>query len=343
MMTDSTFSLINYFHQQTSISGYTLDPIQENAIKQLESLAKTLCSSKKKNANHNFYLWGPVGRGKSWLLNTLYEGIPIAQKKRFHFHSFFRQLHQKIFTYTGHHDSLESSLEDLLADCKLLCFDEFHIHDIGDAMLILRLFKALFKRNIALVTTSNYSPNELLPNPLYHERFLPAIKLIEKNMIIIEIAGQTDYRTLPQVIKQGFTAGWYIAPTTLEQRQQLKLPMYTTQTLDIKVANRILNPTHYDENSITFNFEDLCEQTTAVMDYLILAEQFDIWIIDNIPLLNKATIAAQQRFINLIDILYDQNKCLYLLAKYPLEETLANTSIGDMARTRSRLNQLQKC
>lgn len=338
-----TFSLEDYFQQQAQQQHYIIDAIQQHAIKQLSHLSSLLCSGKKIRTPPSYYLYGPVGRGKSWLLNIFFEGIPITEKKRFHFHSFFRQLHQKIFHHSTHKDSLHQALDELLEHCKLLCFDEFHVHDIGDAMLISRLFKALFERKIAVITTSNYSPRDLLPNPLYHERFLPAIKLIEKQMMMINIAGETDYRTLPQVKKQGFTAGYYITPASIEQRQQLSLPEYNEQTISIQVGNRELTPVHYSDNTILFNFEDICEGNTASMDYLILSETFDIWIIDNVPLLNKTSIGVQQRFINLIDILYDQNKCLYLLANHSLEQTLADTAIGDMARTHSRLNQLQKC
>ncbi len=337
------FSLASYFQQQAQQQGYTIDPIQQQAITQLSKLSDVLCSAKKSKQLPSYYLWGPVGRGKSWLLNVFFEGIPIAEKKRFHFHSFFRLLHQKIFAHAAQKDSINHALDELLENCRLVCFDEFHVHDIADAMLITRLFKTLFSRNIAIITTSNYAPQKLLPNPLYHERFLPAIKLIEKHMTIISIAGETDYRTLPQLNKQGFTAGYYITPAYLEQRQQLSLPAYNEQTTTITVGNRVLNPVQYTDNCILFNFQDICEANTAGMDYLILAEQFDTWIIDNIPLLSKTSIGAQQRFINLIDILYDQNKCLYLLANYSLTETLADTAIGDMTRTNSRLKQLQKC
>ncbi|MFD1260617.1 cell division protein ZapE [Entomomonas asaccharolytica] len=337
------FSLEDYFQQQAQQQQYIIDKIQLQTIKQLSYLSELLCSGKKIKKPASYYLYGPVGRGKSWLLNIFFEGIPITEKKRFHFHSFFRQLHQKIFQYSTHKDSLNQALDELLEHCKLLCFDEFHVHDIGDAMLMSQLFKALFERKIAVITTSNYSPRELLPNPLYHERFLPAIKLIEKHMTIINIAGETDYRTLPQAKKQGFTAGYYITPASIEQRQQLSLPEYNAQTISLQVGNRTLAPVYYSDNTILFNFEDICEGNTASMDYLILTETFNTWIIDNVPLLNKTSIGAQQRFINLIDILYDQNKCLYLLAHYSLQQTLANAAISDMVRTQSRLNQLQKC
>lgn len=338
-----TFSLLDLFQQQATKAHYKIDAIQQQAIDELNKLALLLCSSKNHKALPSFYIWGPVGRGKSWLVNTFYEAIPIKEKKRFHFHTFFKQLHHHIFQYASHQDSMKISLDILLEDCKLVCFDEFHVHDITNAMLIMRLFIELFNRKIALVTTSNYPPQGLLPNPLYHERFLPAIKLIEKHMTLIAIAGEIDYRTLPQANKQGFTTGYYIYPATSSQRQTLNLSNYTAETTTIKVINRILNPVFYNEQAIAFNFPDLCEGNTAVMDYLTLTEQFDTWIIDDLPPLSTTTIGAQQRFINLIDILYDQNKCLYLLAHKSLAETLANAAIGDIVRTQSRLSQLQKC
>ena len=336
----TTLALI--FQKQAIQNNFQPDSLQKQVIQQLEALEASL-QSKKVAPLTNYYLWGPVGRGKSWLLNTFFEASSISQKKRFHFHSFFKQLHQAIYKHSQQKNSIDLALNELIGDSRLICFDEFHVHDIGDAMLIKPLFNALFKRKIALITTSNYAPDNLLSDPLYHDRFLPAINLIKERMNIINIDGNVDYRTLPTTHRQGFTAGYFVTPGTLKQRHKLNLPHYTQNTITLKIGNQHLTPTQHTENQITFNFEALCESNTSSNDYLTLAEQFDTWIIDNTPALSQTSIGAQQRFINLIDILYDQNKCLYLITQSTLEELLANTIIGDMTRTYSRLNQLQKC
>lgn len=335
-------TLILLFQEQAKRNNFQLDDLQQDVIQKLNGL-DVLLQSKKRLQIANFYLWGPVGRGKSWLLNTFFDACAIKQKKRFHFHSFFKQLHQEIYKHSLQKNSLELALNELIGDSLLICFDEFHVHDIADAMLIKQLFNALFKRNIALITTSNYAPDNLLSDPLYHERFIPAINLIKTHMNIINIDGKVDYRTLPTTNRQGFTAGYYITPANVAQRKKLNLPAYTKETMTLKAGNQVLIPTHYTKQQIIFNFTALCESNTSSNDYLVLAEQFDTWILDDVPPLNQKSKGVQQRFINLIDILYDQNKCLYLLAQKPLEELLISTTIGDMARTYSRLNQLQKC
>lgn len=336
-------SLATYFQNKAQQQNFLISNTQQNTIHQLSELSDLLCLNKKIKNPPCYYFWGPVGRGKSWLLNTFFDGIPIKEKKRFHFHRFFKLLHQKIFQYTQHTNPTKEAIDDLLGNSTLVCFDELHVHDIGDAMLITQLFKILFERNIAIITTSNYEPDSLLSNPLYHERFIPAITLLKKHMHIINIAGEIDFRSLPQKNKQGFTAGYYVYPATQEQRQALGIPTYTDKTQPIQLTNRQLYPTSYTNKQIIFNFENICEQETSTNDYLTLIEQFDDWIIDNVPLIKTTSLGAQQRFINLVDILYDQNKCLYLLSQYSLDQLLAEAAIGDMARTYSRLNQLQKC
>lgn len=268
---------------------------------------------------------------------------PLRKKKRFHFHSFFKLLHQAVFKYSNSNNPTKRAIDQLVENTKLICFDEFHVYDIGDAMLITQLFKILFERHIAIITTSNYSPDTLLSNPLYHQRFIPTITLLKKHMHVLNITGEIDFRTLPQIIKQGFSSGYYIFPATIAQRNKHKLPLYTNKTQIILIANHQLNPVYYANKQVLFNFQDICEQNTSGSDYLTLSEQFNTWIIDNVPILNTTSTSAQQRFINLIDILYDQNKCLYLLTSYSLEQLLTNSSIDDMERTRSRLTQLQKC
>ncbi len=337
------FSLATYFQTQALYQNYLISTVQQNAINQLSVLSELLCLNKKIKNLPSYYIWGPVGRGKSWLLNTFFEGIPIKEKKRFHFHNFFKLLHQKIFQYSQHTSATKKAIDELLENTKLICFDEFHVHDIGDAMLITQLFTILFERNIAIITTSNYEPDNLLSNPLYHKRFIPAINLLKKHMQIINITGEIDFRTLPQKNKQGFTAGYYAYPATQEKRQTLNLPAYNEKVQPIQVTNRQLYPASYSNNQIIFNFENICEQKTSSNDYLTLADQFDYWVLDSVPLIKTTSIGAQQLFINLIDILYDQNKCLYLLSQYPLDQLLMDAAIGDMARTHSRLNQLQKC
>ncbi|WP_434710231.1 cell division protein ZapE [Pseudomonas sp. R1-1] len=330
----------DHFRNKAHEQGYTLSHSQQRVIDCMAQQASLLFGA---NAHQppSLYLFGAVGRGKSWLLDGFFQALPISEKRRLHFHQFFAQLHAGMFRHRGQDDALEVTLDELLEDCRVLCFDEFHVHDIGDAMLITRLFKALFKRRILLLVTSNYPPEGLLPNPLYHARFKPVIELIHARMHVMEVGGPHDYRSQQRHFQhQVFTHGHYVWPGTPAQRAALDLPQTDAQPVALTVGTRQFQARFCTDRRIGFTFNDLCEQPTAVMDYLELCRRFDHWVIEDLPELGGCPIAAQQRFINLIDVLYDQDKHLTLIGRRPLCESLEGHAI-DLARTRSRLGQLQ--
>lgn len=328
----------DYFRHKAHVQGYTLSHSQLRVIDCMAQHASALPGSS--TPLPGLYLHGAVGRGKSWLLDGFFQAIPVTAKQRLHFHEFFAQLHQGMFSHRDQPDALATTLDELLQDCRVLCFDEFHVHDIGDAMLITRLFKALFRRGILLLVTSNYPPEGLLPNPLYHARFKPVIDLINTRMQVMEVGGPHDYRSQARThAQQLFTQGQYVWPATVTQRQALHLLEHDAPPIRLPVGTRHLHARYCEGRTIGFTFADLCEHPTAVMDYLELCRRFDRWIIDKLPSLADCSIAAQQRFINLIDVLYDQDKHLILLGHQSLRECLDGDAI-DLARTRSRLGQL---
>ncbi|MBV7574258.1 cell division protein ZapE [Pseudomonas sp. PDM32] len=337
--TEAGEAIRDYFRHQAHSRGYTLSHSQQRVIDCMARHACLLMGTPTQTLP-GLYLHGAVGRGKSWLLDGFFRAVPLAQKQRLHFHQFFAQLHQGMFEHREQPDALAITLDALLSDCRVLCFDEFHVHDIGDAMLITRLFKALFQRGILLLVTSNYPPAGLLPNPLYHARFKPVIDLINARMQVMEVGGPHDYRSqVRSHAQQLFTQGHYVWPASAVQRRSLNLPDRSAPPLSLPVGTRYFQARLCDERRIGFTFADLCEQPAAVMDYLELCRRFDRWIIDDLPRLAECSMAAQQRFINLIDVLYDQNKHLTLLAQHALRESLDGDAI-DLARTRSRLGQL---
>ncbi|TRX76185.1 cell division protein ZapE [Pseudomonas mangiferae] len=335
-------TLIAAMQRTASGRGYTLDPFQLAAIDRLGRMADELLVPPRRDTPRSLYLWGPVGRGKSFLLDGFFDAMPLAQKRRVHFHAFFRELHQRMFEHADSGNAMEAALEQMLGDCRLLCFDEFHLHDIGDAMLISRLFKAIFARGVVLLTTSNYPPDGLLPNPLYHERFLPTIELIEQRMDILSIAGEVDYRGLESAEPDPFHQGAYLCPGNEAQREALGLPRRPTGGQDLQVGHRLLRVLSVDGQTLQFSFKHLCEGPTATMDYLALVAEHDRWILEDLPRLSSASPAAQQRFINLIDVLYDRRCQLFLISALPLQEALNSAEVADISRTRSRLSQLRQ-
>nr|WP_238935281.1 cell division protein ZapE [Pseudomonas typographi] len=335
-------AMIVHFERKAAQQHYTLSSGQWQVIDALARRTGPLLEAVagKVGVPQSLYLYGKVGRGKSWLLDTFFQAVPIAAKRRVHFHVFFNQLHQGMFRHRESRDALGATLNELLQGCRLLCFDEFHVHDIGDAMLMTRLFKALFERGVLLIVTSNYPPLGLLPNPLYHERFLPVIRLINSDMQVQEVGGEQDYRALPSVGSgQRFTQGRYVWPGDAAQRQALGVPASGPGQV-LQVGQRRLRVQAASQGFVRFTFSELFEQATAVMDYLALCDTYDDWTIDQLPLLDDCTVAVQQRFINLVDVLYDQDKRLTLISAYPLAQALQAKAI-DLMRSQSRLSQLQ--
>ncbi|MFQ6572076.1 cell division protein ZapE [Pseudomonas sp. UM16] len=335
---DSAATVRQHFRHKAAAQGYTLSQGQRLVIDQMATQAAALASGRARS----LYLYGAVGRGKSWLLDGFFQALAQTPKRRVHFHDFFARLHQGMFEHRQQQDALACTLDELLEDCQVLCFDEFHVHDIGDAMLITRLFQALFERGVFLLVTSNYAPAGLLPNPLYHQRFEPVIRLINSRMQVLEVGGEQDYRSLPTAAsQQRFTLGHYLCPGSAAQRQALQLPVLSAVPIPLQVGKRQLQARLIEQNTLGFDFAQLCEQPTAVIDYLELARRFDHWIIDGLPRLEDCSVAEQQRFINLVDVLYDQDKHLVLIGQLPLAESLGG-SASDLARTRSRLGQLRQ-
>lgn len=190
-------------------------------------------------------------------------------------------------------------------------------------MLITRLFRELFRRKITLVCTSNYAPRQLLPNPLYHERFLPAIRLIETRMEVLEVAGARDYRTISprQEIASGYASGGYCWPASCACLDELGLSApEPSQRVTLQSGARTLQARAVCGDLVWFAFADLCEAPTAVMDYLALGERFSTWVLEGVPPMARCSVAAQQRFINLVDVLYDNDRRFFLSAEKALPD-----------------------
>lgn len=328
--------ILQFFHTQAAQRGYTLSAGQQRVVQAMAQRLVELHAGRPRG----LYIHGPVGRGKSWLLDGFFQALTEPGKRRLHFHDFFARLHQGMFRHREHSDALGVTLDELLGDCRVLCFDEFHVHDIGDAMLLRRLFNALFERRILVLLTSNYAPAQLLPNPLYHERFLPVIELIGECMQVLELDGDTDFRSLPaNRAHQRFTRGHYLHPGTAEQRRLLDIPLPSPCMLQIN--RRPLRALACQPGQVMFAFDDLCQQPTAVIDYLALARDYPRWIIDGLDDLGQCSLAAQQRFVNLVDVLYDQDIELLVIGRQALAQSL-DGGLADLMRTRSRLGQLQQ-
>lgn len=342
--TGNCFSFQTVMDATAQANQFALDDSQRHVISRLDALMMALFNpGQVKKTFDGVYIWGKVGRGKSFIVDTFFSAVPVKNKMRVHFHHFFRELHHRIASQENTDNSVTAALMALLGDCRLLCFDELHLHDIGDAMLMKLILEVIFQRGIILIATSNYPPDELLPNPLYHQRFVPSIKLLEQHMDVVVLSGNMDYRTLGANDTTPFCEGAYLCPGTREQRSKYGLPQPACTPLPLPVGYRIIDLLSPALDYLHLSFDALCVAPTAVMDYLMLCEQHHSWIIEDVPVLTGISPATQQRFINVIDVLYDQNCRLFLISEHTLEEMTEGVEQKDIQRTRSRLNQLRHC
>jgi cell division protein ZapE len=323
--------------QQTRKKGITLDQHQQRLIARLDAvIAPWLAPSTQEKAYCGLYIWGEPGRGKSFIADAFFHWAPLVRKKRVHFHAFFRELHQLI----ARGGSVNEAILTAIGDCQLLCFDEFHLHDIGDAMLIKPLLELLFQRGVLLIATSNHPPEDLLANPLYHQRFIASIALIRQHMEVVALAGEKDYRTLSHEEHGPFSTGGLLTGGGQALRQRLGLPQPASSPLALQVGYRMLQTLSPPQDFLHFSFSALCEAPTAVMDYLPLSERYPQWLIEGVPELARVSPAVQQRFINVVDVLYERQCRLFLTADGPLPRLTQGVELEDIQRTISRLSLL---
>ncbi len=206
--------------EQAARARLTLDDDQLSLIARLDALGQQLVSTTGRP--QGVYVWGRTGRGKSFILDHFFASLPLAARRRVHFHHFFRELHQRL-NAPGAPD-LQTVMRQMTSGCRLLCFDEFHLHDPGDAMLIKALLEHLFQHGIVLLATSNYPPEMLLPNPLYHDRFLPSIALIRAHLTVVALNGEEDYRERHLSQDNAFCSGRMWVNPNAQQRQLYDLP-----------------------------------------------------------------------------------------------------------------------
>ena len=205
-------------------NGFALDAGQRALLDRMATLGADLGDSfLRRPSPRSLYVYGDAGRGKSWLADAFYAELPLVEKSRVHFHGFFDELHRNIHGHRSERDAIEHAIDDITQNSRLLFFDELHVHDSGDARLLTRLLSHVFQRRLTVLATSNYAPDGLLPNPIWHHIFEPGIALIKANMDVWELAGPIDYRTVTEDHDRGFAAGtWTIArPSTASNHQTL--------------------------------------------------------------------------------------------------------------------------
>ncbi|MGF0314743.1 cell division protein ZapE [Nocardia fluminea] len=288
------------------------------------------------------YLHGRPGRGKTMVMDHFFASADTHRKRRFHFHTFFAALHTAAHTL----GSIERAIDALLSDADLVCFDEFHVTDIGDAMLVARLLDALFAGRRTLVVTSNYRPADLLPNPLFHDHFLPSIEQILANLDVVTLDGPLDYRTLPTHRDTGFLAGRYVlttgvGPGGIRTAGASVDAAGERPTVEVPLGHGRTIRAHTAADAITLDFHALCAAPTSAADYLRLTERYRHWTLRAVPPLREVPPDWSMRLVNLVDVLYDADLPFTVHApERSADLTSGVPAIPDLARTASRLGEL---
>lgn len=291
------------------------------------------------------YFWGGVGRGKTYLMDVFYESLPIERKMRTHFHRFMRRVHAELKLLKQQQDPLEKVAETLAAEAQVVCFDEFFVADITDAMILANLLKALFKRGVILVTTSNIPPAELYKDGLQRSRFLPAIALLERHTQVVNVDGGIDYR-----LRALARAQLYHTPLDAQARQRLEQfflgvvpdPQAVHQDGKIDIEGRSLSVVKEAEDVVWFDFYVLCDGPRSQNDYIELAREYHAVIVENVPLFDGRNDDQARRFIYLVDEFYDRHVKLVLSAAQPIDQLYQAGRLGfEFARTVSRVQEMQ--
>ncbi|MFF0814659.1 cell division protein ZapE [Rhodococcus sp. NPDC003318] len=298
-------------------AGFTLDADQRTAAGVLAELDP--------RGGRGIYLWGRVGRGKTWMVDTLRGALPEVRTRRVHFHEFFRRLHT-----LAHTDGVTGALDRMLEDCDVLFFDEFHVHDVADGRLLARLLDALDTRGVTLVVTSNYPPHGLMPNPLYHDGFLPTIARLERRLAVLNLTGARDHRLGTLSGGAGFASGEY-------RTGPYELPDGAA-AVTLSPCGRPLRALADQGGTVWFDFADLCEVPSGAADYLALAADRRCWIVSGLPAIEDASEFGVQRFCTLVDVLHDRDVPLTVIGAD--WRTGSRLGVPDVRRAASRLSLL---
>lgn len=333
------------------------DPEQHNILKHMAALSAAFAkqtarpgafqrlkqSLKPTKPIQGLYIYGSVGVGKTFLMDLLLQHLPTTRKIRRHFHEFMTDIHQQLHQRQGQANPLESVADQIKSKADILCFDEMSVDDITDAMLLGDLLKALFKRQITLVTTSNVAPDDLYLGGLQRQRFLPAIKAIKAATHTIHVQNHKDYRRTGAISQEHFFSTH--DPDHLSKISAIyqHLSQQPASPASVNINGRNIRANGISQNIAWFDFHTLCQSARNQSDYLALSERFNTIFLTNVPQLHAKDFDALKRFINLIDILYDRQIKLYLSANSAIDDIYSgNKHAFEFARTRSRLTELLK-
>ena len=334
--------------------GYVLDVAQRAAAERLARLEDDWVQYKHARRNallklvarpeipRGVYLWGSVGRGKSFLMDCFFASVPLIRKTRIHFHEFMRGVHRELDEVKGTPDPLDEVGRRIARRARLICFDEFHVSDIADAMILHRLLSKLFELRVAFVMTSNYAPQGLYPDGLHRDRLLPAIALLQARLDVVQVDAGIDYRQ--RVMERLET---YLRPAGAEADGKLEAAFAQVAEAEeddpvLLIESRRIRARRRAGGVVWFDFVVLCGGPRSQNDYLEIARQFHTVLLSGVPRMSAAQASEARRFTWLVDVLYDHRVKLLLSAEVEPEALYTSGSLaGEFERTASRLTEMQ--
>ena len=334
--------------------GYQSDPAQLRAIDALERCEREWADYKARRGNaltkllrhppipRGVYMYGGVGRGKSFLMDCFFQAVPLTRKTRLHFHEFMREVHRELQELKGMANPLDELGKRIARRFRLICFDEFHVADVTDAMILHRLLDAMFANRVSIVTTSNFRPDGLYPNGLHRDRILPAIRLLEQKLEVINVDAGTDYRqrTL-QHLKLYHTPLGPAAEAAMKQAFDDLAEAHDDDPV-MHIEHRELRSLRRAGGVVWFDFKTLCGGPRSQNDYLEIASRFHTVLLSGVPQMPPRLASEARRFTWLVDVLYDRRVKLILSAAVPAEQLYTEGPLAhEFPRTVSRLNEMQ--
>ena len=363
-------TLRELYAQQLSERGFRPDPVQATVVDCLDDLRQRLIAARESDGSivrrwfgalgnksaadpvRGLYLWGGVGRGKTWMMDLFYQSLPFPERRRRHFHRFMHDVHAELKALHERQAPLEVVAEHIAKDTRVLCFDEFFVSDIADAMILGGLFAALFKHGVTLVATSNVEPRNLYKDGLQRQRFLPTIDLLQQHVDVIAVDGTTDYR-----LRRLTQAGTYLPSDASDTMQRLRelfdeladqsgRPWPGQSPADpassIEIEGRHIPVIRERGGVVWFDFMALCSGPRSQEDYIEIARDYQSVIVSDIPVLDSLHEDEARRFIALVDEMYDRNVNLIVSASVPPVELYRGERVAfQFERTASRLIEMQ--
>ncbi len=346
---------VREFYQQTLAQrGFRSDPAQEAAVERLQRAYDEWVDYRSQRATpfkrllhrpavpKGVYLWGGVGRGKSFLMDSFYAVVPLVRKTRIHFHEFMRGVHRELDDLRGVADPLDEVARRIAKRYRLICFDEFHVSDIADAMILYNLLSALFNNGVSFIITSNYEPKTLYPDTLHRDRMLPTIALLEERLDVLNVDAGTDYRM--QALSE--VSAFHVPLNAASDRALRAAFAAIAETADespvVRIESREFRALRRAGGVIWFDFATLCGGPRSQNDYLELASRFHTLILSAVPHMSAAMSSEARRFTWLIDVLYDHHVKLIMSAEVPAEELYTQGMLAnEFHRTVSRIIEMQ--